>query len=134
MFSADFYILCLFFPYIIIRHNVAFCKNEPWFMSVIIFHFNLILLMMMRMTIKQFSFHLWQIKAEDWGFTTVEWFWKFFRVSPVQGGASGTSFDRGSHTIIYSASDSKGATAYCYFSFRVSGMIQFTFILYDAFN
>nr|XP_034325188.1 sushi, von Willebrand factor type A, EGF and pentraxin domain-containing protein 1-like [Crassostrea gigas] len=38
----------------------------------------------------------------------------------VQGGASGTQFGRGSHTIIYTASDRKGATTYCYFSFRIT--------------
>ncbi|XP_056020426.1 LOW QUALITY PROTEIN: sushi, von Willebrand factor type A, EGF and pentraxin domain-containing protein 1-like [Ostrea edulis] len=38
----------------------------------------------------------------------------------VQGGAPGSTFERGSHTIIYKVSDRQGLTAYCYFDFKVS--------------
>lgn len=46
----------------------------------------------------------------------------FNRVSLVQGGAPGTIFDRGSHTIVYSASNKMGATAFCYFTFEITGI------------
>ena len=49
---------------IMIRHTVDFCKNEPRFMSLIIFHSNCILLLMMKMNKKQFLFHSWKIRAE----------------------------------------------------------------------
>ena len=52
------------FPYIVIRHNVDFCKNEHRFMPLIIFHLNCILLLMMKMNKKQFLFHSWNIRAE----------------------------------------------------------------------
>ena len=57
--------LCLLF-HIMIRHNVDFCKNEPRFMPLIIFHWNCILLLMMEMNKKQFLFHSWKIRAEGW--------------------------------------------------------------------
>ena len=50
--------------HIMIRHNVDFCKNEPRFMPLIIFHWNCILLLMMEMNKKQFLFHSWKIRAE----------------------------------------------------------------------
>uniref|UniRef100_K1QIC0 Sushi, von Willebrand factor type A, EGF and pentraxin domain-containing protein 1 n=1 Tax=Magallana gigas TaxID=29159 RepID=K1QIC0_MAGGI len=37
----------------------------------------------------------------------------------AQGGAPGTHFDRGSHTIVYTASDNTGASTYCSFSFKI---------------
>ena len=52
------------FVHIMIRHNVDFCKNEPRFMLLIIFHLNCILLLMMKMNKKQFLFHSWKIRAE----------------------------------------------------------------------
>ena len=52
------------FLHIMIRHNVDFCKNEPRFMPLIIFHLNCILLLMMKMNKKQFLFHSWKIRAE----------------------------------------------------------------------
>lgn len=45
----------------------------------------------------------------------------FFRANLVQGGASGTQFGRGSHTIVYTASDKAGASTYCSFSFKITG-------------
>lgn len=45
----------------------------------------------------------------------------FFRANLVQGGAPGTQFGRGSHTIVYTASDKTGATTYCSFSFKITG-------------
>ena len=42
------------FLHIKIRHNVDFCKNEPRFMPLIIFHLNCILLLMMKTNKKQF--------------------------------------------------------------------------------
>ena len=44
-----------------------------------------------------------------------------FRVQ-VEGGTPGMRFERGFHTIVYTAADSTGATAICQFTFRVSGM------------
>ena len=44
------------FLHIMIRNNVDFCKNEPRFMPVIIFHLNCILLLIMKMNKKQFLF------------------------------------------------------------------------------
>ncbi|XP_061173454.1 sushi, von Willebrand factor type A, EGF and pentraxin domain-containing protein 1-like [Saccostrea echinata] len=41
-------------------------------------------------------------------------------VSLVQGSPPGSTFESGSHTIIYRASDSRGATTHCYFSFKVT--------------
>ena len=52
------------FLHIMIRHNVDFCKNEPRFMPLIIFHLICILLLMMKMNKKQFLFHSWKIRAE----------------------------------------------------------------------
>ena len=52
------------FLHIMIRHNVDFCKNEPLFIPLIIFHLNCILLLMMKMNKKQFLFHSWKIRAE----------------------------------------------------------------------
>ena len=49
---------------IMIRHNVDFCKNQPRFMPLIIFHLNCILLLIMKMNKKQFLFHSWKIRAE----------------------------------------------------------------------
>ena len=54
------------FLYIMIRHSIDFCKNKPRFMPLIIFHLNCILLLMMKMNIKQFLFHSWKIRAEGW--------------------------------------------------------------------
>ena len=44
----------LTFLHIMIRHTVDFCKNEPHFMPLILFHSNCILLLMMKMNKKQF--------------------------------------------------------------------------------
>ena len=52
------------FLHIMIRHNVDICKNEPRFKTLIIFHLNCILLLMMKMNKKQFLFHSWKIRAE----------------------------------------------------------------------
>ena len=46
------------FLHIMITHNVGFCKNELRFMPLTIFHLNPILLLMMKMTRKNFLFHL----------------------------------------------------------------------------
>ena len=43
---------------------VNFCKNELRFMPLIIFHLNCILLLMMKMNIKQFSLQSWKIRVE----------------------------------------------------------------------
>ena len=42
------------FLHFMIRHNVDFCKNEPRFMSIIIFYLNCFLLLMMKMNKKCF--------------------------------------------------------------------------------
>ena len=54
------------FLHIMIRHNVDFCKNEPRFMPLIIFHLNCIILLMMKMNKKQFLFHSWKVIPLVW--------------------------------------------------------------------
>lgn len=51
------------FLLIMIRHNVEFfCKIEPRFMPLSIFHFTHILLLMMKMNAN--IFHMWKIRTE----------------------------------------------------------------------
>ena len=50
---------CVNFLHIMIRYK------EFRFMLQTIFHFNLILLLMMKMTVKQFFFHLWKVIIEQ---------------------------------------------------------------------
>ena len=57
------------FLLIMIRHNVNFRKNEPRFMPLSIFHLNCILMLMEKINIKQFLFHMWKIRAE--GYSTL---------------------------------------------------------------
>ena len=72
------------FLHIMIIHNVDFCKNKTRFMPLIIFHFNCILLLMMKINKKQFLFHSWKISVEGriplitWLITTV---WGVTRVN-----------------------------------------------------
>ena len=47
-----------------LRHNVDFCKNEPRFMSLIIFHLNCSLLLMMKMNKNNFYFIHEKIRVE----------------------------------------------------------------------
>ena len=49
-----------------IRHNVDFFKNEPRFMPLNIFHLNSILMLMIKINIKEFLFHKWKIRAEGY--------------------------------------------------------------------
>ena len=63
---------CAFFIYSVkfssynVKTYVNFCKNEPRFMPLTIFHLNRILLLMMKIIIKQFSLQSWKIRAECW--------------------------------------------------------------------
>ena len=52
------------FLHIMISHNIEFCKNEPRYTPLTIFHLNCILLLVMKMNRKQFLFYSWKIRAE----------------------------------------------------------------------
>ena len=54
------------FLHIMIRHTVDFCKNEPRFIPLIIFHLNYIFYYWWWKWIRNiFLFHSWKIRAED---------------------------------------------------------------------
>ena len=52
------------FLYIMIRHKIDFCNNEPRFMPLIICHLNCIILLMLKINSKQFLFYSWKIRSE----------------------------------------------------------------------
>ena len=54
------------------RHNVVFSNNESRFIPLSIFHFYRILMLMIRVSIKQFLFHLRKIRAAGYSTLSVE--------------------------------------------------------------
>ena len=49
-----------------IKHNVDFCENEPRFMPLSIFHLNGILMLMIKINIKQFLFTHVKLRVEGY--------------------------------------------------------------------
>lgn len=50
----------------------------------------------------------------------------YCRATLTQGRPSGSRFERGTHTIVYSATDKHGLKDFCSFQFRVIGKLSFT--------
>lgn len=64
-------------------------------------------------------------------------FYFFFRVYLQSGLSPGSEFERGDHTIIYSANDRNGVSTSCFFSFSIKGkeiVIMFIGICFNDIN
>ena len=52
------------------------------------------------------------------------------RISQVRGQETGSKFYEGNHTVIFKATDTDGATAYCVHNITVKGYIYNCYIIY----